>query len=52
MIEAVDKKIEQFRRQRIEDDLMVNDGNIDMISDNSETRTVSDTGETTETDSE
>ena len=52
MIEAVDKKIEQFRRQMIEEDLMTNDGSIDLVSDNSETRTVSKTGETTETDSE
>ena len=32
----------------IEEDLMTNDRNVDLVSDNSETRTVSKTGETIE----
>ena len=35
-----------------EEDLLTNDGNIDLVSDNSETRTVSETGETIGTYSE
>ena len=36
----------------VEEDLTANVGKIDLLSDNSETKTVSETGETTETDSE
>ena len=52
MIGVVDKQIERFRRQMIEEDLITNDGNIDLVSNNSETRTVSETGQTTKTYSE